>query len=1053
MDKLSYRFENNRFMIDAYDRQKTFASFLPGLAGKRGIPLWAFYVNRGQGICSFGLRDKNGQILEFHPGNLAYLYTSKIGFRTFVKHGETVHEIFKPEDEKPKRRMEIGQTAFSIVEDNRRLGLRVRVTYFGLPGDSVAALVRSVEFTNTGSSTLDVEVLDGLSQILPAGIDHGGYKAMSNLLRSWMDVERLDEGFAFYKLRSATGDTSETAEVKDGNFYLSFIDGDPVTPIADMDLVYGYDTAMNHPAHFAGHSLLEIKNSFQATANKVPCGFTGFAKAIQTGETVRIDTLIGYTHDVAAIADKRIELAKAGHAWFEAKREEAERVVGALLDDVKTKTAYPVFDEMIRQNYLDNLLRGGYPMTIKAGNRQFVYYLYSRKHGDLERDYNFFSIAPEFYSQGNGNFRDVCQNRRSDVFFHPETGDYSIKVFASLIQADGYNPLGINGSTFTIPDKTKIAPIAARCFGDDAAKMVALLSGKFTPGSIVNAMEQKKIHSPHSDDELFGIVFADATQNIEAAWNEGYWTDHWTYILDLVERYLEMFPDRRDGLLYKDRSYRTFESPVSVRPRREKHVIDKSGAIRQYGALRHPDKEKIARLGLNEHGTNWFSVAGVPFETNLYAKLLILAANKFATLDPEGLGVEMEANRPGWNDAMNGLPGIFGSGMSETVELGRLARFLKSAEGGTIPLPVEFVTFAKRLEAVKLAPGFARWDAVATIREEYRESVRFGSAQTIAVESAAFRPLVDMILAATEDAVKRAINIGGGIIPTYFYYEATAFEPLKNADGTPDVGSYGLPLVNVTAFQRQRLPDFLEAPARWMKTAKDKAEALAMADAIKASGLYDAPLGTYKTSADLDACGHEIGRIRAFTKGWLERESNFLHMTYKYLLGLLKAGLYGRFFEEARTNLVCFMDPATYGRPTIENSSFIATSNNPNPAVRGQGFVSRLSGSTAEMLSIWTIALFGKELFRYEAGKLTLALKPLLPADFFSEGRLEATFIGQKVVYLNASDKDGWNLEPMRYELRKNGMAVKTIVGRRLEGVDAAAVREGAYDEIVVILS
>ncbi|MDP3130122.1 MAG: cellobiose phosphorylase, partial [Bacillota bacterium] len=786
---------------------------------------------------------------------------------------------------------------------------------------------------------------------------------------------------------------------------------------------------------------------------KVPCGFTGFAKAIPSGGTVQIDTLIGYTHDVAALAEKRIELAKTGHAWFEAKQQDAVQVVGALLDDVTTKTAYPVFDEMIRQNYLDNLLRGGYPMTISAGDKKFVYYLYSRKHGDLERDYNFFSIAPEFYSQGNGNFRDVCQNRRSDVFFHPETGDYSIKVFASLIQADGYNPLGINGSTFEIADKTKIAPLAAHCFGAGAALMVPLLSGKFTPGSIVNAMEQKKIQSPLSDDELFALLFADAHQNIEAAWNEGYWTDHWTYILDLVERYLEIFPDRRDALLFGDDSYRTFESPVSVRPRHEKHVIDKSGAIRQYGALRHPDKEKIARLKLNEHGTNWFAAGGAPYETNLFAKLLILAANKFATLDPEGLGIEMEANRPGWNDAMNGLAGIFGSGMSETVELGRLARFLKRVPDGKLSLPLEFVTFAQRLEGVKLAPGFARWDAVATIREEYRESVRFGSAQTIDVEASVFRPLVDLILATAEEAVKRAIKIGNGILPTYFYYEATAFEPLRNNDGSPTIGSYGLPLAQVSAFARKRLPDFLEAPARWMKTAKDKQEAIEMADAIKASDLYDAPLGTYKTSADLDACGHEIGRIRAFTKGWLERESNFLHMTYKYLLGLFKAGLYVRFFEEARTNLVCFMDPATYGRPTIENSSFIATSNNPNPAVRGQGFVSRLSGSTAELLSIWTIALFGKELFRFENGKLTLALKPLLPADFFREGRVEATFIGQKVIYVNSSDKDGWNLEPMRYELRKNGMAVKTIVGRRLEGEDAAAVRNGAYDEIVVLLS
>ena len=28
-----------------------------------------------------------------------------------------------------------------------------------------------------------------------------------------------------------------------------------------------------------------------------------------------------------------------------------------------------------------------------------IFYVYSRKHGDLERDYNYFSMLPEFYSQ------------------------------------------------------------------------------------------------------------------------------------------------------------------------------------------------------------------------------------------------------------------------------------------------------------------------------------------------------------------------------------------------------------------------------------------------------------------------------------------------------------------------------------------------------------------------------------------------------------------------------------------------------------------------------
>ena len=42
--------------------------------------------------------------------------------------------------------------------------------------------------------------------------------------------------------------------------------------------------------------------------------------------------------------------------------------------------------------------------------------------------------------------------------------------------------------------------------------------------------------------------------------------------------------------------------------------------------------------------------------TNLFTKLFILALLKFATLDPYGMGIEMEAGRPGWDDAMNGLP-------------------------------------------------------------------------------------------------------------------------------------------------------------------------------------------------------------------------------------------------------------------------------------------------------------------------------------------------------------------------------------------------------------
>jgi hypothetical protein len=38
--------ESGRFVIEDEAALRPFASFLPGIAGPMGIPMWAFYVNR-----------------------------------------------------------------------------------------------------------------------------------------------------------------------------------------------------------------------------------------------------------------------------------------------------------------------------------------------------------------------------------------------------------------------------------------------------------------------------------------------------------------------------------------------------------------------------------------------------------------------------------------------------------------------------------------------------------------------------------------------------------------------------------------------------------------------------------------------------------------------------------------------------------------------------------------------------------------------------------------------------------------------------------------------
>jgi hypothetical protein len=252
----------------------------------------------------------------------------------------------------------------------------------------------------------------------------------------------------------------------------------------------------------------------------------------------------------------------------------------------------------------------------------------------------------------------------------------------------------------------------------------------------------------------------------------------------------------------------------------------------------------------------------------------------------------------------------------------------------------------------------------------------------------------------------KAHRMGNGIYPTYLVHEVTKYQEILEK-GQPKIGHYGLPVVKPLQFKVRALPFYLEAPARALKVVKNMASKQNMFKRIKASNIYDKELQFYKTSEFLDAESNEIGRGRSFTKGWQERESNFLHMTYKYLLGLLKGQMYQEFFEEIKTNLTIFMDPEVYGRSTLENSSFIASSINPDPYVRGQGYVARLSGSTAEMLSIWAMMMYGKKPFIMEDKELTVHFQPILTKEFFEKGVLEFVFLGTiKVTYYNESNID-----------------------------------------------
>ena len=1047
MKMKEYYFKNNEFVIENFDRQKTFSSFLPGLAGKKGIPLWAFYVNRGQGIASFGIHNKDNQILDFSPAVTAYQQVSSDGFRTFVKVDGTVHEIFGLNNASVSRKMRIKRSEFTIEEVNHDLGLTFEVTYYGLPNENIAALVREVRVTNTAKKAVTFELLDGLAMLLPYQVQNGTFKVMSNLLRSWMEVYSLEHNVGFYRMRSSSTDSAEVKDVTKGNFYVSSINDELIKPIVDNRLVFGYDNAKRFARYFEEHSVEEIYAEEQVTANKIPVGFSGVTLTLASNETTRINTVIGHAHN-----EEQFLLIKdtiSNVAYLDQKRQEAFDEVEDILNEVTTETAFPIFDDYIKQNYMDNLLRGGYPMVLKGEGKNHVYHLYSRKHGDLERDYNYFTIAPEFYSQGNGNFRDVCQNRRSDVLINPEVEDFNMKMFASFIQVDGYNPLSINGSTFEIKDKQIAASLVFELF-DDAKVMHDVLQHKFTPGWIINTLANNNITTKLSDEEIFEKIFVHAEQNFEAHFAEGYWIDHWTYILDLVENFESVYPDYMEDKLYHDTSYKFFNSPITVLPRDEKIVIAASGDVRRFGSILHDDEEKKARLHMNPYESRWLEDNHKQeVTTSLFGKLFVLVVNKLSHLDPSGMGIEMEAEKPGWNDAMNGLPGLFGSGVSETIELQRVIRFLQKhiRLDEQVTLPKEFVQFARDLQGIcyeKLS-DFMHWDKANDVKEQYRNDIRFTTSGMETMSVMEVREMLNVFGEKVASCIEKAYDFGKGIFPTYLVHTATKFVPIMD-EGKPHIGHYGLPTARVLEFSVRALPNYLEAPARALKIMDHTKQKKDMYKQIKASNIYDHELQFYKTSEFLDDEKNEIGRGRSFTKGWQERESNFLHMTYKYLVGLLKAGLYDEYYSEIETNLTCFMDPKVYGRSTLENSSFIASSVNPDPEVRGQGYVARLSGSTAEMLSLWQLMMLGKHIFKVVDGQLTLQLTPKLHKSFFNNNKVRFTLFGTTTVtYVNES---GINTYDKEFEIKNYNVDGKDVP--EIKGDLAHKLRNKEIKEVII---
>lgn len=1012
------------FRIENYLKKPVFSSFLPGISGIRGIPAWCCYVNRGQGIAGFGLQDKDHGIMEFYPAHQAYQNVSVLGFRTFCRRNGTYGELLQ--DAEQPHSMKIYRNGLEIEAHHPDLGIRCNVRYYTLPGESFGGLVRKVTICNDTVERIELEVLDGMAALVPYGVDMESLKHMGQTVKAWMRVEKTAEGMPFFRVRASIRDTAVVSEVKGGNFgYAVTSEGEVMSWIADPKGVFSYDTSLQKAEGFREKGAAGLLHQEGLCENQFPCCFFGAVKQLEGGEEFTFYEVIGQVTDKRILED--FLARRPDRDYFEAKEAEAAQLTQELCEGIETGTARSDFDEYCRYTYMDNVLRGGFPILLPGGK---VFYIYSRKHGDLERDYNYFRMLPEFYSQGNGNYRDVCQNRRMDNFFTPLVQTENIRRFYNLIQIDGYNPLSVERVTFALA-KEKREAILEPLTKEQRKELQQSLSLPFTPGSLYQKLDD--LLTGEERDNYFANILEQSQEESSAVFGEGYWSDHWTYNLDLVEAYLSLYPEKKQELLTAE-EYTYYRSRIPILPRRKRYEKTDCG-VRQYRFL---DEEKEIS---GEEG--WLRAdygRGNVVRVSLLEKLLVLCAAKYAALDAYAMGVEMEGGKPGWYDALNGLPALFGSGMAETCELSRNLHFVITALAicpDRLPITGEVARLLQAMNQLTLDYQKADdtgnqekellrfWERRNDYKESYwQETFRGISGEKTEMEKECLLSILHNLKKVVDRGIQRASLITGELYPTYFSYQITEYKE--------EMGE-----IRPLRFEPTPLPLFLEGAVRRLKLPGNKEEKLKLAEAVKSGDLYDRKLKMYKVNASLKDASFELGRVKAFTPGWLENESVWLHMEYKYLLALLKGKLYEQYLEDFTNVIIPFQNPEVYGRCIWENSSFIASSANPDPSVHGQGFVARLSGSTAEFLEMWKIMMFGDEIFQAEKENLSLTLAPCIPKSLIGEDRkIEAVFMGRtKVTYTFAERKD---YIPGNYQIEE----IKLIC----QNQDSHIIRQGTLD-------
>jgi hypothetical protein len=609
-------------------------------------------------------------------------------------------------------------TSLVFEEKHPGLGLTLRTSW---ETSARFGFVRRVSVTNHGAAAVELEVLDGVRNVLPTGIPLGLQQQYSSLTDAYKTAE-LDAGLGLglFALTSAISDRAEPQEalkcaavfgrgLPDAVYTLdpahvaAFRRGQAIAPARELKGRKGSFLAQSRFTLAAGatQSWLTVAdvNLGQADvesiaaklrsdaglldeiARDVLLGQKELARIIGTGDGFQsgadATSTVHHTANVlfnvmrGGVFCAGYQIDRADFALFVGERNRAAAArSSAFLAGLPHKLGLEELIEACSKSGDVDLARLGY---------EYLPLIFSRRHGDPSRPWNRFNI-PSKKPNGErligyeGNWRDIFQNWEALCFSYPAFLPSIIAKFVNASTLDGHNPYRVNraGVDWEVPEP----------------------------------------HDPWA--------------------HIGYWGDHQVvYLLRLLEWCERFFPGKLGELLGKEQ-FSYADVPYRLKPYSEQ-LADPRNTIDFDRAAHNAALARVAEVGGD--GRLVRDGKGGVLHVNLAEKLCVTMMSKLSSFIP-GAGIWLNAQRPEWNDANNALVGYAAS----MVTLYHLRRYQEHLRKLLTPLAGKQVRFSK-----EVAGWFAGLDAA------YRAEA----------ESILAKPSAD------DRARKRLLDRTGGVFSDY----------------------------------------------------------------------------------------------------------------------------------------------------------------------------------------------------------------------------------------------------------------------------------------------